>query len=367
MSHRRSALPDDGLPDGIVQMDLLSHDPPEITLDQAAELAQNLYGVTGQVHRLTAEKDANFRIAAKSGEQVLLKVTNAAEDRAVTDMQTAALMHVRSFDPDLPVPHVCESLNGRTSEVVALPTGQTHVVRLLTYLEGTVLSSAVDGTALHHDIGKLLGRLTLALRGFVHPATGHVLQWDIKQAHRLRPMLEAVTDRDLRERLTTLLDRFEADIQPRLVHLRAQVAHNDFNPHNLLVDGPQARRLTGIIDFGDMVQTPIVCDLAVACSYQIADTECPLEDVMQLIAGYTSVLPLEVEEIALLPDLMRLRHATSLTIGAWRAKRYPGNAAYILRNGAASLRGLKALDRIGTEAATAVLRTASASVRENAR
>ncbi|WP_201120862.1 hypothetical protein [Sulfitobacter sp. EhC04] len=34
---------------------------------------------------------------------------------------------------------------------------------------------------------------------------------------------------------------------------------------------------------------------------------------------------------------------------------YPDNAAYILRNGAASLRGLNALDRIGTEGALAAL------------
>ncbi|WP_227270681.1 phosphotransferase [Roseobacter weihaiensis] len=342
--------------------DLLSHEAPAISPDLAAELARDLYGIAGQVHKLTAEKDANFRVTDAVGAQALLKITNAAEDPAVTDMQTAALLHLAAVDPTLPVPHVRPSLNGRASERVTLPTGQTHVVRLLSYLDGTVLSGAANGAALHHDIGRLLGRLTLALRGFSHPAAGHLLQWDIQQAHRLRPMLEAVAGPRLRARLTDLIDLFEADIQPRLVPLRAQVGHNDFNPHNLLVDGPEATRLTGIIDFGDMVRTPVVCDLAVACSYQITDGDRPLDDVARLIAGYTEVLPLQAEEVALLPDLMRLRHATSLTIGAWRARRYPENAEYILRNGAASLRGLNALDRICTDAAVAAL-----SRRENAR
>jgi len=106
----------------------------------------------------------------------------------------------------------------------------------------------------------------------------------------------------------------------------------------------------------------VVCDLAVACSYQIADTDHPLDDVVRLIAGFTEVLPLEDEEFALLPDLIRLRHATSLTIGAWRARRYPDNAAYILRNTAVSLRGLNTLDRIGTDGALAAL-----SCKENMR
>ena len=338
-----------------VLSDLLSHAAPAISLELAARLAQDLYGTAGEIEKLTAEKDANFRVTEASGAQWLLKITNAAEDPAVTDMQTAALLHLATVDPTLPVPHVRLSLEGRATERITLPDGQSHLVRMLSYLDGTVLSGASPGVSLHRDIGRLLGRLTVALRGFDHPAAGHVLQWDIQQAHRLRPMLDAVTPSDLRARLTQLIDLFEEGIQPRLAGLHAQVGHNDFNPHNLLVDGPEGRQLTGIIDFGDMVLTPVVCDLAVACSYQIAETEKPLADVVRLIAGYTEAVPLTEEEIALLPDLIRLRHATSLGIGAWRARRYPDNAPYILRNAAASLRGLKALDRIGTEAAIAAL------------
>ncbi|MDN5785554.1 MAG: phosphotransferase [Pseudorhodobacter sp.] len=265
-------------------------------------------------------------------------------------MQTAVLMHLMAVDPSLPVPRVCQTLSGQAMQMIAGAAGQNHVVRLLTFLDGTVLGTAVEGVDLHHDIGALLARLTHALRGFFHPAAGHVLQWDIKQAHRLRPMLDAVEDANLHRRMTDLLDRFEAEIAPRLASLRAQIVHNDFNPHNLLVDAPQATRLTGVIDFGDMVHTPIVCDLAVACSYQITGQPQPMGDIAKMIAGYTSILPLEKAELELLPDLMRLRHATTLTISAWRAQRYPENAAYIRRNADASLRGLNALDNLGTAA-----------------
>ncbi|QIE44479.1 phosphotransferase [Pseudohalocynthiibacter aestuariivivens] len=331
---------------GVSTADLLSHDAPAISVERAADLAMEIYGITGTIRPLSAEKDANFHISLASGQEALLKITNAAEDRAVTDMQTAALIHLMAVDPSLPVPHVCQTLSGAASHIITEPTGQAHVVRLLTYLNGTVLSMAEDGSGLYHDIGALLARLTRALRGFFHPAGGHLLQWDIKQAHRLRPMLAAVEDSDLRGRLTRLLDRFDAEIAPRLPNLRAQCVHNDFNPHNLLVDAPRATRITGIIDFGDMVHTPIACDLAVACSYQIANGPRPMDHIAKMITGYNSVLPLEDAEIEMLPDLIRLRHATTLGIGAWRARRYPQNAEYIQRNGAASLRGLNALDQI---------------------
>jgi Ser/Thr protein kinase RdoA (MazF antagonist) len=274
-------------------------------------------------------------------------------------MQTAALMHLAMTDPSLPVQRICASRDGNASETVTGPDGQTHIVRLMTFLGGTILSSATPGAGLHHELGSFLARVTQGLRGFFHPAAGHVLQWDIKQAARLRPMLNAVQDAGLRARLTATLDRFDAEIAPRLPGLRAQVVHNDFNPHNVLVDGPEGTRPIGLIDFGDIVYTPIACDLAVACSYQIGVGSTPLSHICEMIKGYARVMPIEREEIALLPDLIRLRHATTLAIGASRAQRYPDNADYILRNSAASLRGLNALDQIGDAATATALHAAA--------
>jgi hydroxylysine kinase len=344
---------------GAGKADLLAHDPPAIDTATAADIAQRHYGVSGAIKPLSAEKDSNFLIVLPTGEEALLKITNAVEDRAVTDMQTAALMHLAAADPTLPVQRVFASLNGNASETVTAADGQSHVVRLLTYLGGTILSSATATPGLHHALGGFLGRVTLGLRGFFHPAAGHVLQWDIKQAGKLRPLVRAVHDGDLRDRLERTLDQFDTTIAPRLPHLRAQVVHNDFNPHNVLVNASEATHPVGLIDFGDMVHTPIVCDFAVACSYQIDDGPDPLRQICAMVAGYANKLPLEHEEVTLLPVLIRLRHATTLAIGASRAQRYPENAAYILRNAAASLRGLDTLDRLGDAATIKALHAAA--------
>ena len=338
--------------------DILAQDAPLITQDKAAELAREIFGVIGEIRPLSAEKDANFHIRLTNGEEALLKITNAAEDRGVTDMQTAALMHLAAIDPALPVQRIFQTLTGASSAIITGPSGDEHVVRLMSYLKGTILSTATPQPVLYPALGALLARLTLGLRGFFHPAAGHILQWDIKQAAGLRPMLEAITDSDLHARLSATLDRFDAEIAPRLPHLRAQVVHNDFNPHNLLVNGDAATRPVGIIDFGDMVHTPIACDLAVACSYQITDGEAPLERIAQVVSGYASVMPLEDEEITLLPDLMRLRHATTLAVTATRARRYPENAEYILRNGATAQRGMDTLERLGNAAVSETLHRA---------
>lgn len=338
---------------------LLSHTPPSVTKDDAAEIALRVFGVSGQMRALSSERDANFRLSLPDGTHALLKITNAMEDRDVTEMQTEALLHLAAIDPTLPVQRVYETREGRPSSVIADADGREHVVRLLTFLDGTMLHAATPAVELYRRIGVLLARLSRSLRGFFHPAAGRTLQWDIKNATCLRSMLAAVDDGGLRGRLTTLLDRFDADVAPRLPHLRAQILHNDFNPHNLVVDRPEATRPTGIIDFGDMVHTTLACDLAVACSYHVDTGSAPFARIAELVAGYASVLPLEEEELALLPDLIRLRHVTTLAITAWRAKRYPENAAYILRNAAASRRGLDTIDRIGVDETGRILREAA--------
>ncbi len=361
-------MPQGGLPpvlsgvlakDSDDKTDLLAQDPPAFDAALAAEVAVQRYGVAGEIKPLAAEKDANFLITLATGEAALLKITNAAEERAVTDMQTAALMHLAAADPDLPVQRICASLSGKAAEIVTAADGQSHVVRLMTFLDGTILCNATPGPGLFRALGDFQARVTLGLRGFFHPAGGHFLQWDIKQAGHLRPLLDDVQDKELHAQLRRCLDHFDAELAPRFAHLRAQIVHNDFNPHNILVDAPQAEHPIGLIDFGDMVHTPVACDLAVACSYHIGDGPDPLHAICEMVAGFANRLPLEPEEIALLPSLIRLRHATTLAIGASRARRYPENATYILRNAAASQRGLAALDQIGDAAAIRALHLAA--------
>jgi len=122
------------------------------------------------------------------------------------------------------------------------------------------------------------------------------------------------------------------------------VVHADFNPHNLLT-GPDATDITGILDFGDMVRTARVCDLAVAASYH-ADPARPLESLGDVIAGWHSVLPLLSGEQALILDLVALRMVTTAVLSNWRAARQPENAAYFLRNLPSSRAGFEALAAI---------------------
>ena len=324
---------------------LLAAPPPDMTEAEAALLAERHFGVTGTFRRLTSERDLNFHIATPVGGYVL-KLANRAEPAAVTDFQTRALMHLEG--KGLPVPQVIRSLDGTTG--VDLPEGH---LRLLTYLEGVPLYLTPRSAAQRRSMGQMAARLARAMADFSHPAADHVLQWDIRQASGLRPLLPDVPA-DLRTLAETTLDEFETIAATALPGLRWQVVHNDLNPHNVLADPADSDRIAGILDFGDMVRTALVCDLAVAASYQV-DATAPLQSLVEFAMAWVTEYPLLPDEARLIPLLTRCRWLTTLAIASHRAARWPENAPYILRNVPAARAGLLAFADIPRDMAAETL------------
>lgn len=333
---------------------------PAITLAEATELAHAAFGLDGTVTPLTGERDRNFHLRTADGAEYALRVINAAEDPAVSDFQSLALLHLAAADPGLPVPRLHRPLQGAAPEAVWQPAhgGAPCRVRVLDYLPGRPLHLTAPDRAQRTAIGQCLARLDAALRDFRHPADSHVLMWDIQRALQLRGMAAQLPEPADRALAAGVLDRFERHALPLLPGLRPQVIHNDFNPHNILADAVRDEAITGIIDFGDMVRAPLVQDLATAAAYQLAPEGHPLEGPAQLIAAFDAVCPLWPEEVEILADLIATRMAVAVTISGWRALRQPANADYILRNYGRSLSGLRRVGALPRQDAQTYLREA---------
>jgi Ser/Thr protein kinase RdoA (MazF antagonist) len=313
---------------------LLSLPPPDLSPETLGRLAKDHWGVEGWLTRLVSERDLNHRLDT-DGASFTLKLANPAEPPGMTDFQTRALLHVAATDTGLPTPRVIPGRDGR--HVIPLSEG---ALRLLSWCPGSPAAHVPLSPALAASIGATLARLTLALAGFDHPGADHVLLWDIRRFALLDPLIPALPAH-LQHEAFTFRDRYTAAVAPALIGLPLQIVHSDFNLHNLLTDPEDPTRISGILDFGDMVRTYRVCDLAVSASY-LMNPDDPLSLLVPLVTAYHARLPLLAEEIVLLPDLITARMLTSLTISNWRAHRYPGNADYILRNAASARAGLHA-------------------------
>lgn len=320
----------------------LKTSPPDCSIETALELVQHYYGMQVSAKRLASERDQNFHLLTPGGQSFVFKIANTAESHEVAAFQTAALNHVAALDPSLPVPRVIKTLGGEDNFFIVVD-GQQAVARMLSYLEGEPLYKVPKSRRQRFNIGHLSARLSLALRDFHHPAASHHILWDIEHAGHLRELLVHIPDKANRALAEYFLERFDLHVKPVLPLLRTQVVHNDLNPHNLLVNPLDMTQVAGILDFGDMVRTALINDVAITSSYLLDPQGHPLEPVVDMLQGYQSVSPLEWAEISLLVDLIATRYVMNVAITGWRAARYPENKAYILRNNEAAWAGLRCL------------------------
>src|SRR5688572_16915653 len=74
-------------------MSLLEHSP-KFSLEEAKELARDLYGLDAEAFALPSERDQNFLLQDRSGAKYVLKIANALEDRAFLEAQQQAMERV---------------------------------------------------------------------------------------------------------------------------------------------------------------------------------------------------------------------------------------------------------------------------------
>lgn len=312
---------------GDAPVDPLDGPVPSLGGDEAEAIAASAFGIRGRASALVSERDQNFRIDGDDGAGWVLKVSNAAEDPAVVDMQAQAMLHVARTHPGLPAMRIRPALDGRLAATVEDRDGRSHIVRVVTLMPGRKVEAEELTLDSVRAFGATSARLGGALRGFFHRAAAHPLLWNLRFAMRLRELVGFIEDPERRAVVERVLDRYEEHVEPVFERLRAQVIHNDLTLDNtLFADG---QRITGILDFGDMGHSAVVCDLVATAEPLVGQRADHRDALAAVVSGFHSVTPLDEEEIDVLPELLLARWATSVAISAWRVREHPDNAEYI--------------------------------------
>ncbi|TNF83390.1 hypothetical protein FGE05_09065 [Pseudomonas sp. ICMP22404] len=332
----------------------------ETPLALVEALVLDRYGMSVRCTRISCERDELFHVFSIDGLQYILRMSNPADDHATIDMQIQALAWLAERAPHIPVPLMIASLDGETSFAANVGDNPRRIIWMTSFLEGLALPKSASSPAQLRNIGISLAELGLALRGFNHPGADRVLAWDIQQAAACREMLPSTQHADGNKPWNLVragFDYFDEVVYHRLIKMRSQVVHADFNPHNILMDEGCHDEVSGILDFGDMVATQLINDIAIAASYH-TDGDHPLSKVAEMLGAYHRVLPLLVEEVDLLFDLIVTRLCTAIAITEFRARLYPANRPYILKNTGVAWDGLQRLAQVSRADAQSILRKA---------
>ena len=289
---------------------------PRLTASDAAQLVARQFGVTGDLAELPSERDQNFLVRTDDGTGYVLKVANAAEQRAVLEGENFVMRHVAPIG-------LCPELR-RTKDGGEIAAYGAHLVRLVSALPGAPLgATALHTDALRRDVGRSLGRFDAALAGLDHPAFHRGFHWDLARAVEVvDEHVALVADEGLRAQIRTFADYHRAAVVPMLSGFRRSLIHADANDYNVLVD-PVAQRVTGLVDFGDMVFSHTVNDVAIAMAYVALGSPDPLAAAAQVAAGYHATYPLSEAELAALYSLMCMRLCTSVCLAALQQAQRP--------------------------------------------
>lgn len=326
--------------------------PASIDGPGAVELTRRLYGLRVEASALPGWVDENFELRTEAGERLVLKVSPPDVDAALLEAQAEALDLLTAAG--IPAPSVYRNQHGAAVTRWVDTHGRSRLVRVLSWMPGRMLVDASPrSAALVHDVGRLLGRMDRALAGCTHAALQQHHEWDLLQAADVRKHLDALTDPSRRARAETQLDRFEERILPELKGLRRSVIHNDANDYNILVDDA-GERVTGIIDFGDMLHTALVNEMGIAMAYVMLGENDPLTAAASLLAGYQAEFPLEECEVRLLPELAVTRLVVSVTCSAHERAEHPENT-YLSVTEAPAWELLDRLEKTDLQAAAEML------------
>ena len=329
---------------------------PVLPSELIRAFAADQFGLRGEGRSLYSERDQNMLLREADGRARILNIANADEDPAAIDCQIRVLQHIQRVDPDLPVPRVLLTRDGRPTASFRAGEGPSHVVYALSFVDGQVAAEQELPLATLQRVGAMQARLGRAMRGFFHPAAGsRELLWDVRMAPSYLPHLSLLPVAE-RAVAAQALEHGVRIVLPRLAALRAQVIHGDLHGHNLILDA--AGGIAGIIDFGDMIHGPLICDLAAALG-DFASAPARFPAVVQgLVSGYHQVTPLEPDERALLFDLVELRLVFTMLVNAYRRARTPDEPNYAADAGFGGWEALCGLRELGRDGFTRHLESA---------
>jgi Ser/Thr protein kinase RdoA (MazF antagonist) len=189
---------------------MLSQDKPVFMSDaDIIAVAQLAYGITASVKRLPGEYDTNALLECADGQRFVIKIMHPSREASFVEMQVAVLDHIATHAMGIPVQRVLPQLSGVAWSYQHI-AGNTHLVWMLTYVEGTLYADAnpVDD-ALVGDLGRVLGQLAGVMTSFAHPATFRELQWDVLRGAWIREYLDALSDLAQQQLVTQHLQRFD--------------------------------------------------------------------------------------------------------------------------------------------------------------
>ena len=289
----------------------------EFTPKEIQYLAKQYYQLEVDVKSLEGYDEQNFLLRNKQGKQYIFKIATKEHGPYFIEAQVAIAAFLSNTRQAGKFQKYLVNTDGKEITIIQ-QNGKDYYLRVLSFLDGTFWVDQKERPAeLLVDLGSFLGEMDSNLKTFDHPATHRYYEWDLQNTLDAYKNLEFIQSPENRRIVAYFLLQFEIEVCPCLSALPTSVIHNDANDYNILTDG--STTITGLIDFGDMVYSQRIHNLAIACTYALFDVKDPVAAAANIVKGYHRKNPLSEKELDILYFLIAARLCISVTKSALNA------------------------------------------------
>ena len=311
-------------------MSIFTTAPPSFSKSEIKEIVLEYYGLITKVELLDSDRDQNFYLQNNNGKEYVIKIYNSDERQDIIDLQTDLLIYFEKCHSSfIIVPTVVKSLNG-TSIIKIKKDNILYVLRLTKFVIGRQLKDINKNAISNNELGFFIGNLTKSLFSYKNDLVFRKFEWDLQNIDFLLSYKNKLDDRNKEKIVDYFVDQYKKNVVPKKGKFRSGVIHNDCNDHNIIVGIDN--KISGLIDFGDIVHSFLVVEPAVCIAYAILGEEDIFSICADIVKGFNCSFKLMPEEINSIIYLVCLRLCISVVMSKYRSKLFPNNKYLLVSN-----------------------------------
>ncbi|MEW1960547.1 phosphotransferase [Kineococcus sp. NPDC059986] len=313
--------------------------PLDLSSREIRDVVGDFYGLRPvAVTALDSELSAVAELDLGSTRGVFKAVRYSPVDLDLARWRVGAVEHL--YRAGVPVGRTFRNRDGELVSVVTTGSGPV-IAHVSEWLLGVPLEDTEATPALLAHVGETAAAVARGLESWPEPPSEVSHLWDlVRTSETLAEASPWVSDPRTREVVQSAASRFAETVEPVILTLPRATVHHDLHDSNLLTD-PVAGVVSGVLDFGDMVEGPRVAELAVAAAYASRGAADPTRAFLQVAQGWGRNVQLSDAEIGVVFDAGIARLAVNAAV--WASRRDTGRAGYAHARSQRSTSALTAL------------------------
>ena len=268
--------------------------------------------------KLQSERDYNLKILTENNEIFVVKISNPLEKYDILSLQDNMLNHLSKSKIKNLIPTALHKQIKKYKD----NKNRDCFVRILSFIEGDIFANNQNNEILCKNFAKFLGYLSLSLKNFDHPAAHREFVWNSVNIEWIKNELGLFSDESKKNIIKIVINSYESIVKNKLNKMRYSVIHGDANNFNVISLNDN---IIGLLDYGDTIYAPTVCELTVGLAYSLMNTNNILEKCCYMVDSFQTIFPLNKHEIESISVLVASRLTLTVIMAAKQKKKYPNN------------------------------------------